>query len=256
MYKPYRENTLVDIKIPWDRNTARGFGLSVAINFIFILLCSTCNVDPPTPYEPEIRTIPLELINFGLGDGTGLSKGNLSREGAAHKGSNPSSDLEDASIASKGKTVKAETVDDPTAASKINPINDITSNDKNSGKEGSSSKNVGNTSGTPGGTGTGQFGNGPGAGEGFGDIQWGGGGNRVVLQKKLPKYPNGMNTNAQIKIKFTVSQDGTVISMVPLQRGDPTLERAAMDALRQWRFNRLKENKEMYGIITFTLRVS
>ena len=256
MYTPYRESSLLDIKIPWDSNTARGFGLSLIITFIFILLCSTIYVEPPTPREYEVNTIPLDLINFGAGDGTGLSKGNLSREGAAHKGGKPVSELEDASVATSGKPVKAETIDDPTAAKKLNPASDMASNDKNSAKEGSSSKNVGNPSGTVEGTGTGKSGYGPGAGEGYGDIEWGGGGNRTVLQKKLPKYPSGVNTNAQIRIKFTVSFDGTVTSMVPLQKGDPTLERAAMDALRQWRFNRLRENKDMYGIITFTFRLS
>jgi TonB family protein len=44
--------------------------------------------------------------------------------------------------------------------------------------------------------------------------------------------------------------------MYPLQKGDPMLERSAMDALRQWRFNPLKSNTEMYGIITFTFRLN
>jgi TonB family protein len=57
-------------------------------------------------------------------------------------------------------------------------------------------------------------------------------------------------------LKFTVSPEGVVTSIIPLQKGDPVLERSAIEALRQWRFNRLKENKEMYGIITFTFRVS
>jgi TonB family protein len=91
---------------------------------------------------------------------------------------------------------------------------------------------------------------------GLGDIEWGGGGNRVVLFKKLPKYPPGVNTEAVIRIRFTVSPKGNVINAFPLQKGDPLLEKAALDAIKKWRFNPLKDDREMYGIITFTFRLS
>jgi len=52
-----------------------------------------------------------------------------------------------------------------------------------------------------------------------------------------------------------VRKDGTVTSMVPLQKADPALEKAAMDALRQWRFNPIQEDIEMEGRIPFTFRL-
>jgi len=257
MYVPYRQETQIDFKLPWDANTARGFGIAIALTILFIFLISFWKVEKVTYAEYESKTIPLELINFGAGDGTGMSKGNLSKEGMAHKGSNVTSDMQDASIAAKTAFNKKSTSDDQSVSDKMTPVNLLSSNDrKTQDMNGTGNRNIGKTNGTPDGRGTGDKGFGPGAGEGFGDIEWGGGGNRVVLQKKLPRYPQGVNTGAQIRIKFTVSQDGTVTSMIPLQKGDPMLERAALDALRQWRFNRLKDNKDMYGIITFTFRLS
>jgi len=44
--------------------------------------------------------------------------------------------------------------------------------------------------------------------------------------------------------------------MYPLMKGDPALEKSAMEALRNWKFNPLKVDKVMEGIITFTFRLS
>ncbi|MCX7909653.1 MAG: TonB family protein [Ignavibacteria bacterium] len=255
MYRGYQEEKKIDIRIYWEPNTARGFLISLVIFFFLLFLISFVKYEPPTLPIYEQKTIPLELINFGLGDGTGLSKGNLSAEGMAHKGKSPSNQLEDASIAAP-KGNKPSQVDDPLLARQIQPTNQLSSEVGNKNNVGTGSKDIGKQEGAVDGTGLGDKGYGQGAGYGLGDIEWGGGGNRIVLYKVLPKYPAGYNVNAQIKLKFTVSADGVVTSIVPLQKGDPVLERAAIEALRQWRFNRLKENKEMYGIITFTFKVS
>ncbi|MCX7737591.1 MAG: energy transducer TonB [Candidatus Kapabacteria bacterium] len=256
MYVPLRDETQINFKIPWDQNTARGFGIAIVLTLIIIALLRTIYVEKPKFAERESRIIPLELINFGAGDGTGMSKGNLAKEGMAHQGANPPSELDDASKAMQTK-VGQSVSNDPTQSMNIIAANQLSSDQKNNDqKNGSSQRNIGSPDGSPDGTGLGVKGSGPGLGEGLGDIEWGGGGNRVVLFKKIPNYPAGVNTNAQIKIRFTVSADGFVTSMIPMQKGDPVLERAAMEALRQWRFNPLKENKEMYGIITFRFRLS
>jgi TonB family protein len=104
------------------------------------------------------------------------------------------------------------------------------------------------------GGGLGRYGGGSGRGAGYG-LEWGGGGNRVVLHKEMPKYPNGVNTSAQIKIRFTVLPNGSVGVAMPMQKGEPMLERAAIEALRRWQFNPLSDEKEMVGFITFTFRV-
>lgn len=87
------------------------------------------------------------------------------------------------------------------------------------------------------------------------DIEWGGGGTRIVLHKVLPRYPQGHNVSGRLRLRFTVLPDGTVGAIVPLQRTDPLLERAAIEALRQWRFNPLPNPVEMVGIITFTFEL-
>jgi TonB family protein len=258
MYVPYREETTVKVNMPWDRYTARGFFISLGIVLILISFISISKFTSNDNKLPDQNLIPITMLNFGAGDGTGMSKGNLSKEGAAHLGAKTMSELEDAKIAASAKPSSKAIVDDPENYQNLKASGDVGSIDKvvDPNISGNSSSNVGSPDGTVIGTGTGKTGFGPGAGEGLGDIEWGGGGNRTVLFKKLPKYPPGVNTQAQIRIRFTVTADGTVRSMYPLQKGDPMLERSAMDALRQWRFNPLKSNTEMYGIITFTFRLN
>jgi TonB family protein len=258
MYVPYREETTVSVKMPWDKYTARGFFISLAIVFFLIILMAVGGLESSNNTQPNQNLIPIEMLNFGAGDGTGMSKGNLSKEGMAHLGAKTLSELEDAKIAASAKASSKAVVEDPENYQNLKASGDVgtTEINKDPNISGNSSKNIGSPDGSPTGTGIGTTGFGPGAGEGLGDIEWGGGGNRTVLYKKLPKYPAGVNTQAQIRIRFTVTADGTVRTMFPMQKGDPLLERAAMDALRQWRFNPLKSNTEMFGIITFTFKLS
>lgn len=260
MYVPYREESQVklSLKIPWDNNTAKGFGISLCILLLLLLFITQVKNLFPKETAIEKNLIPMELLNYGNGDGTGMSKGNLSREGAMHKGSKLSSDLQDASIAAKFSKSKNNVIDDPENYQNLKPAGDLASQSKNNNPQtGNASKDIGSPTGNPNATGTGQKGTGFGAGEGYGNIEWGGGGNRSVLFKKLPKYPPGINTETQIRIRFVVSQDGTVTKMIPLQKGgEPSLERAALEALRLWRFNPLKDNIEMSGIITFTFKLN
>ena len=244
----------INFKIPWDKNTAKGFVGAVLILSLILFLFSLFKIAPPIVHQVEITTIPLEILNFGAGDGTGKSKGNLTEEGTLNKGKSVKSELEDAQKANQGKNQKNIKSQDPDNASNYIPKNNLASKDNSNG---SNNSNTGNKTGSSNGTGLGEKGSGAGKGLGYGDIEWGGGGNRIVLQKKLPVYPPGVNTSAQIKIRFVVLPDGTVSpNMIPLQKGEPILEKAAMDALRQWRFNKLNDNKEMSGIITFTFKLS
>jgi len=92
-----------NIKIPWDRNTYLGFFISAVLSILVVLIASMFNLHQPTLYEPKSNVIPIELLIFGEGDGTGMSKGNLTEEGEAHKGKLPANQLEDAKIAATGK---------------------------------------------------------------------------------------------------------------------------------------------------------
>jgi protein TonB len=86
-------------------------------------------------------------------------------------------------------------------------------------------------------------------------IEWGGGGNRIVLSKVLPTYPPGYNVSGRVRLRFTVRPDGSVASILPVERSDPVLERIAIQALRQWRFNPIESAVEMVGIITFVFEL-
>jgi protein TonB len=242
------------IKIPWDRNTYLGFTISVLLSTILVFLASLFTMKQPKIYEQKSNVIPNELMIFGEGDGTGMSKGNLTQEGESHKGKLPTNQLEDAKISTNGK-VSSTTKLNPEDGNVI-PSKNVSIADKSDpNANGSDKENIGNPKGSELGRGLGNKGSGAGLGTGLGDIEWGGGGNRVVLQKKIPVYPQGVNNSGTIRIKFTVLPDGTVDKMIPLEKADPRLERAAMEALRQWRFNPIKDNVAMEGIITMAFKL-
>jgi len=78
--------------------------------------------------------------------------------------------------------------------------------------------------------------------------------NRQILYKVVPEYPPGLQREAVVRVRFVVLPDGSVGEMVPVLKGDPTLESITLQALRQWRFNPLPPGapqKEVTGIITF-----
>jgi outer membrane biosynthesis protein TonB len=84
-----------------------------------------------------------------------------------------------------------------------------------------------------------------GAGSSIGDnisynVQWAGGRSRNLISGDLPKYPPGVNVNAQIRLRVVVQPRGTVKSIQPLRKGDTRLENAAIKEVRLWRFQSLQ----------------
>ena len=71
-------------------------------------------------------------------------------------------------------------------------------------------------------------------------LQWAGGRIRNSISGDLPKYPPGVNVEAQIKLRVVVQPRGTVKSIQPLQKGDTRLENAAIKEVRLWRFQSLQ----------------
>lgn len=251
----YEEKQVLQFKMPWHKNTAKAFAICAPIVLLLVLLIGSFRDIRVDERPTKSNLIPITILNFGDGDGTGLSSGNLTERGAMHKGNTPPSSLHDAETSAQTKATTNPASTDITQSSNLVPTNTLPSDKNNTNNGGSDARNTGSPNGSPDGQGLSYAGSGRGAGLGFGDIDWGGGGNRIVLNKKIPVFPPGVNTSAQIKIRFIVKPDGTVSQMIPLQKADPRLEKAAMDALRQWRFNPLKENKEMVGIIPFTFRL-
>lgn len=76
--------------------------------------------------------------------------------------------------------------------------------------------------------------------------------NRVVLNKILPTSPSNMDRTVKIPLSFTVLPDGTVGEVIPLSKGDPSLEAISIKTLKKWKFNPIEDNIIMKGEITFT----
>jgi hypothetical protein len=105
---------------------------------------------------------------------------------------------------------------------------------------------------------------GTGSGQGSGANQGGGSGQpftiegdaaqRLIIKQVIPRYPEGLQQEAVIQFKFTVQPDGRLTGLIPMRKGDPTLEKITLAALRQWLFSPLPahaEQKPVQGIITF-----
>jgi hypothetical protein len=235
------------IKVLWDRYAARGFAIAFLLMILLLFWFSQTSIIIE-PYKEQVNSNPIILLNFGDGDGTGRSKGNLAKEGSASSGVKPQNPLEDA-----GKIKSTSSAKDPLSTSNVIAKDNISSTNKS---DQDSSKGQGKAigAGNGNGTGLGEKGNGPGKGMGLGDIEWGGGGNRTVLNKVLPPSPGGLDKLVSIKIRFNVLPDGTVGEMRPMTKGDPSLESISLKTLKKWKFNRLDSDIQMTGIITFTFK--
>ena len=250
----------LDIKIPWDSNTFKGWMIALAVTSLFIFLFDYVDLvqERTLPYEIN-NTVPLTLLNLGSGDGTGLKSGNLTEEGKKKSGESAKMNLEDAKNSSNVKNANKKAINNEVGDRFIG-VKDIASNSKNSTVAGEDDKNVGveSKSSDPFASGLGVRGKGRGKGDGFGEIDWGGGGNRTVLNKVLPHFPSNVKSSSQIVLQFKVLPDGTVSSIIPLQKANPELEEAAILALKKWKFNPLPSgsNEIMIGKIplTFILR--
>ena len=100
------------------------------------------------------------------------------------------------------------------------------------------------------------------AGEGEGgfgfEIDFGGKGTRKIYSYNLPAYPEGVSKEIDVKLRFTILPDGTVGKIFPLIKADARLEIAAMNSLRQWRFEPLPQSAkqvEQTVVIIFPYRL-
>jgi outer membrane biosynthesis protein TonB len=75
------------------------------------------------------------------------------------------------------------------------------------------------------------------------NIQWLDGSTRRKISGDLPKYPQGVNVEAQIKVIAVIQPDGTVKTLQPAQKGNQKLEDAAVKEVRIWRFEALRASQ-------------
>jgi protein TonB len=90
------------------------------------------------------------------------------------------------------------------------------------------------------------------------DIEWGGSGTRKIYSYILPEYPVGVNKELDIRLRFSILPDGSVGIILPLTKGDTRMENAAINSLRQWKFEPLGSSKkqvEQFAVIVFPYRL-
>ena len=90
------------------------------------------------------------------------------------------------------------------------------------------------------------------------DIEWGGKGIRNIYSFNLPTYPGGVKKEVDIKLQFTILPDGTIGTIFPKIKADTKLENAAINSLRQWRFEALDPSQkqvEQTAVIVFPYRL-
>lgn len=90
------------------------------------------------------------------------------------------------------------------------------------------------------------------------DIEWGGSGTRKIYYYTLPEYPEGVQKEIDIRLKFSIKPDGTVGSITLLTKADTRLEQAAINSLWQWRFEPLPPNAKQTNqtaVIVFPYRL-
>ncbi|KUO59127.1 hypothetical protein APF79_10930 [bacterium BRH_c32] len=90
------------------------------------------------------------------------------------------------------------------------------------------------------------------------EIDFGGKGIRRIYSYTLPAYPEGVAKEIDVRIKFSILPDGSIGRIIPLIKADARLESAAINSLRQWRFEPLPNNAkqiEQSVIITFPFRL-
>lgn len=125
------------------------------------------------------------------------------------------------------------------------------------GGEGTNPYGTGHGNGWGYGSGDGN-GNGDGRGDGVGDgysINFVGKVRRI-LSYIIPKYPDGVNKVADIRIRFSILPDGNVGNIVVLTKADRRLENAAVSSLRKWRFEPLRGGQtEQSATIVFPFRL-
>ena len=76
------------------------------------------------------------------------------------------------------------------------------------------------------------------------DFKGGGLGTRRLLSQGVLIYPEGVQKEIDIKLKFSILPDGTVGSITPITKADVRLENAAINALRQCRFEPLSPHQK------------
>ncbi|MEN8193002.1 MAG: TonB family protein [Bacteroidota bacterium] len=217
----------------WKQSEYRSAAISIAIHGFIILILMIFS------FNPEYDTDEYVTVGFG-------TFGKLSSSGAVSK-SKKKELPKKKKVEKKVEVPKAVNVDETNEVSPIvketkkEETKKVDKNDSDKEKEAKGREETGE--------GTGKF--------GF-DIDFGGKGMRKIYSYTLPPYPKGVSKEIDVKLRFTIMPDGTVGRIFPLIKADTRLENAAINSLRQWRFEPLPKGQKQAGqtvVITFPFRL-
>jgi protein TonB len=230
-------------------SSKKSSGISYTISFVLhsvlILLFLFINL--------SFDYLPSEYID--------LSFGNSGNEGSSGAQGNKISIIKEIpkqseKEQSKDKSPEVKEVDLPVA---VNTEDENVIKPANNEKEISEESTDLNTEASTSNSNNGEEGNNSSAEGDFGfDIDWGGKGTRKIYSFILPQYPEGVKKEVNIKLQFTILPDGTVGTIIPKMKADTRLENAAINSLRQWRFEALSSNQrqvEQNAVIVFPYRL-
>lgn len=228
-------------------NSIRNISFSFSVFFHVVLLLLFLLVRFTIDYPP-VKYVELSFGTSGLPGSSGAMGSQMDNvEQIAPKKE---------SSTSKDQSVDLKKIDLPKAAAttednvvKPSEKQKIKANDYSSNSNLPSNSNI-NSQGKGNKTfGTGSFGY---------DIDWGGQGQRKIYSYIVPAYPAGVDKEIDIRLRFTIMPDGTVGTIIPLIKADTRLENAAINSLRQWRFEPLSPNQKQIGqtaVIVFPYRL-
>lgn len=211
------------------------FHLILALIFLFVKMSGESNLEEYL------------LVGFGSGSGTGSPGGQLQKTDV-----DENKTPEEKSIKKKEEVKKVElpkskqTDDENLIASDKKKEKDEVKNPKVKPLVKGDAKKEGSELG---GEGEGGF--------GF-ELDFGGKGMRRIYSYNLPEYPEGVAKEIDVKLRFTILPDGTVSKIFPLIKADARLEFAAINSLKNWRFEPLPKNVKQIDqtvVITFPYRL-
>ena len=228
-----------------DKLSTKSFSISLLFHVTLIILFMILNLS--FDYEPSEYV----ELSFGVSTQTGSSGSEGKQIEKVEEVSKPE---EKTTTEEKNKEVKevnlplSKNTEDENIIKPAEDDEEVATISKTKNEE----KNVSSV------TTSGQGNNAEGEGSFGFDINWGGKGIRKIYSYSLPQYPEGVKKEVDIKLQFTILPDGTIGTIIPKIKADTKLENAAINSLRQWRFEALdgsQKQVEQTAVIIFPYRL-
>ncbi len=78
---------------------------------------------------------------------------------------------------------------------------------------------------------------------------------RRLIRLVLPEYPEREMGRSVVRIRIVVDKNGIVKKLELVKTGGAAFDRAAMEAIREWRFEPSREEKDVEGVVTIFFEV-